>query len=707
MTPGSLVRRLATGGVILTMIAMTSCGSRPAAANDEPNFDGGVTLHPVADATTLLADVMAGCRDGVLDGSETAIDCGGPDCAPCRDGTLCNKNLDCAGGDCFGSPPRCATPSCFDGRRDGAESDVDCGGFCVVRCAAREVCRTNSDCLSRICDDGSCAEATCVDGILNQDESDIDCGGNCGPCPAGSSCASDSVCQSAVCRSGKCAPASCSDGIRNGAESDVDCGQICPDRCTLAGHCSEDDDCITGLCSSQTCIASCRDGIKDGDETDVDCGGITCGRRCGPEQSCARDVDCRSQTCDPGTQLCVTTCNDGVRSDSLGETDVDCGGSSCAACRGGRACALSRDCASGSCLAAVCVPARSCENGVADPGETGVDCGGSTCKACADGGACLLAGDCASGVCKLGACAAATCDDGVENRDEIDVDCGGGSCSPCPLGWFCSGGNDCASGVCMSGRCTPATCTDGARNGSESDVDCGASCSPCLDGLQCKGSSDCQSSVCSSFRCSTPTCSDGARNGSEIDVDCGATCKIGCPPMSRCATDSDCASLVCRGPGTATTCLAASCHDQVLNGLETDYDCGGPACPPCGPTRGCRVSADCLGGSCDPQKLTCDPTCNDGLLDGPEADLDCGGPCPPCRPDRDCGGPEDCTTQLCSFIGHGLHCRPVPTCSNGVKEDAETDLDCGGPLCSVCASGKACTSSADCLFGCDSTGHCS
>ena len=74
------------------------------------------------------------CTDGVKNGFETKIDCGGPDCIPC--------------------------PSCFDGLWNQNEEATDCGGVCPP-------------CPS------------CVDAVKNGDEEHIDCGGSkCDPCPS-------------------------------------------------------------------------------------------------------------------------------------------------------------------------------------------------------------------------------------------------------------------------------------------------------------------------------------------------------------------------------------------------------------------------------------------------------------------------------------------------------------------------------------------
>jgi hypothetical protein len=44
-----------------------------------------------------------------------------------------------------------------------------------------------------------------------------------------------------------------------------------------------------------------------------------------------------------------------------------------------------------------------------------------------------------------------------------------------------------------------------------------------------------------------------------------------------------------------------TCADCFKDGLETDIDCGGDDCAPCGPGKGCKDDADCeLGTTCRP-----------------------------------------------------------------------------------------------------------
>jgi hypothetical protein len=57
--------------------------------------------------------------------------------------------------------------------------------------------------------------------------------------------------------------------------------------------------------------------------------------------------------------------------------------------------------------------------------------------------------------------------------------------------------------------------------------------------------------------------------------------------------------------------------------------CGGGACPACGFGLQCATASDCAyfvcsGGVCQ------GPSCSDGVKNGSETDVDCGGDCAPC-----------------------------------------------------------------------------
>ncbi|MEL7376125.1 MAG: hypothetical protein AAFN65_04130, partial [Bacteroidota bacterium] len=177
--------------------------------------------------TGALTSCSPTCSDGIQNGSETDVDCGGPDCAACPtcDDGIQNgdeTDVDCGGPDC----PAC--PTCDDGIQNGNETGVDCGG---------------PDC-------DACP--TCDDGIQNGDETGVDCGGSC-----------PTVCPT------------CDDGIQNGNETGVDCGGPDCDACPTCDDGIQNGN-ETGVdCGGPDCDAcpTCDDGIQNGDETGVDCGG--------------------------------------------------------------------------------------------------------------------------------------------------------------------------------------------------------------------------------------------------------------------------------------------------------------------------------------------------------------------------------------------------------------------------------------------------
>ena len=238
------------------------------------------------------------CTDGIQNGNETGVDCGGPDCAPCitcTDG-IQNGNetgVDCGGPDC----PAC--PTCTDGIQNGNETGVDCGG---------------PDCAPCI---------TCTDGIQNGDETGVDCGGSCPPCGGG--CEENGATLTIVLDN---YPEETRWEVRDAGNTVVAAGGTYgsqPDGSTVVENLCLTDGCYDfiiydaygdGICcaygngsysltddSSGSALASggsfgasettnfcvggatgpsCSDGIQNGDETGVDCGGSCppCGGGC-------------------------------------------------------------------------------------------------------------------------------------------------------------------------------------------------------------------------------------------------------------------------------------------------------------------------------------------------------------------------------------------------------------------------------------------
>ncbi|MFW6242909.1 MAG: hypothetical protein ACOC2W_02010, partial [bacterium] len=125
----------------------------------------------------------------------------------------------------------------------------------------------------------------------------------------------------------------------------------------------------------------------------------------------------------------------------------------------------------------------------------------------------------------------------------------------------------------------------------ESDTDCGIGCDECDDGKRCKRNSDCITDNCvlndeNERRCISPTCDDGIKNQDETGVDCGGDICESCKGDEDCLVDGDCKSNKC----TDNICEAVDkCRngEEDVNNGETDIDCGGENCNPCGINKKC------------------------------------------------------------------------------------------------------------------------
>ncbi len=322
------------------------------------------------------------------------------------------------------------------------------------------------------------------------------------------------------------------------------------------------------------------------------------------------------------------------------------------------------------------------------------------------GGRCAGAEDCVAQHCDDAVthlCLAPSCADAIPNGMETDLDCGG-LCSGCSAAQKCLIGADCLSGLCPVAtlRCAAPGCGDGVRSASETDVDCGGgTCLPCFETKACLLASDCLSGVCpaATHVCTKATCSDGVKNGDETDLDCGGSCKA-CGNSKGCGVDADCTSRVCE-PGVQL-CRAPTCGDGVKNGTETDVDCGGGTCGACNNGLACLAGADCVRLSCDlDTKLCSPPTCTDGVKNGTETDLDCGSTCPSCADQQMCKGSGDCQSSICP---PGTLLCAAASCVDATRNGDETDLDCGGTVCLGCAVDQLCKLGADCRsLHCDSS----
>jgi hypothetical protein len=135
---------------------------------------------------------------------------------------------------------------------------------------------------------------------------------------------------------------------------------------------------------------------------------------------------------------------------------------------------------------------------------------------------------------------------------------------------------------------------------------------------------------------------------------------------------------------------ADACTTQMAAGKA----CGGD-CPLCADGAPCTAPTDCASGLCEAGVCVAAPTCSDGLTNGSETDVDCGGSCDKCPLNEHCTHDADCSSGSCQA---SVCAKPAPvasTCSDGQKDDTESDVDCGGS-CTPCAVNRRCGAGSDC-----------
>jgi hypothetical protein len=241
-----------------------------------------------------------------------------------------------------------------------------CGSTKAALCELNQSCGIDADCATKSCVAGICKVPSCTDGKLNGSELGVDCGGSCPVKCDGAACAANNECRSGTCANGKCAP--------KGTKT---CGVGTAAPCVLGAICEQDLDCTTDYCSGSLCAtpdaASHKDGRFNAGETGIDCGGaIAATQTCPAGQRCAADADCQGLCV---AKVCsIPNATDGKKNN--GESDVDCGGANAPKCTLGKACTVSTDCDVTYCKNSVCT-APTASDGVQNGNETDIDCGGA------------------------------------------------------------------------------------------------------------------------------------------------------------------------------------------------------------------------------------------------------------------------------------------------------------------------------------------
>jgi len=118
------------------------------------------------------------------------------------------------------------------------------------------------------------------------------------------------------------------------------------------------------------------------------------------------------------------------------------------------------------------------------------------------------------------------------------------------------------------------------------------------------------------------------------------------------------------------------------------------------PTCVGNVNTACTGCKNTTGKILCDGNCsskpppNFGQPCGCAGTIDCDGKS--CT--RLCASGQNCQNGACvTPVAPAPILAPAPSCSDGMKNSWETDVDCGGPVCpNKCSPGKSCAATSDC-----------
>ncbi len=102
----------------------------------------------VGTCTNLICGPI-GPNDGKKNNGETDIDCGGPNAPKCANGKDCLTKTDCVDDYCPEATKKCTAPTYDDGVQNGTETDVDCGGTGpgMKKCPETKNCLVDPDCF--------------------------------------------------------------------------------------------------------------------------------------------------------------------------------------------------------------------------------------------------------------------------------------------------------------------------------------------------------------------------------------------------------------------------------------------------------------------------------------------------------------------------------------------------------------------------------
>lgn len=464
----------------------------------------------------------ASCIDGKCDfqlqtAGAACTDDGGQVCDGLGACVECNKNSDCDGNAakplCDKKKKLCVSVQCMNTVKDGAETDVDCGGTDqgCGRCADGKICLLAADCNSNLCKgDAGGGGAGGAGGMASGP-------GVCAPCATSADCGAGAYCTDMK----ACAP--------HGTQGDV---------CVAGDECASGF-CVDGRCCDTACDGTCvacsnaksggKDGectvFKQGDDLDMECVDSK-PAACGP----ALDKGCSGAALDPAGTTSSCEVWDAMTSCTTASCDTGKNEQTAAAnCDGKGACPMpvKTSCGSYVCDAMNTACLKDCTSNKEANCNLDSYCDTTTCKACGPNanppGLAQCPSQCSSCTannlciknCAGNACDNFVCPDGYDclvNCASNDV-CKNATIT-CPNTYDCS--IECASTGACEGATLKAsgTGTMGVHCGNQGDackntkVNCGVNeCKATCDGMSKPSSiTGCGNTPDKSCKCTTATC---------------------------------------------------------------------------------------------------------------------------------------------------------------------------------------------------------
>ena len=99
------------------VLTLVGCSNAASVSASDAGRDSELVLDTNSDGSK---PIFESCADGVKNGGETDVDCGGTECAPCKALRDCIRNEDCEG---VCRATECALPrACSELRRPGIKS---------------------------------------------------------------------------------------------------------------------------------------------------------------------------------------------------------------------------------------------------------------------------------------------------------------------------------------------------------------------------------------------------------------------------------------------------------------------------------------------------------------------------------------------------------------------------------------------------------